>query len=202
MAKFRDRTCKTCGGVEYTASQSDLCLSCYWENRSTRKIAAEKQRVLDCYGNVEGPSIDKFNHRCYTFTHSCGTQQTWAFTNLIKQWKTKSEPCSKCGSTERIKPAMKGYIEKYGLDEKARTDLRAYTRKVRGLSEKTYRDNIDIINPARHPRMLGNQGYHLDHIVSIVECFRQGWSPEKAAALDNLQLLEARDNLSKGRSVA
>lgn len=94
---------------------------------------------------------------------------------------------------------MQGYIDKYGLDEKARTDLRAYTRKVRGLSEKTYRDNIDVLNPDRHPRMLGNQGYHLDHIVSIVECFKQGWTPEEASSLENLQLLEASANLSKGR---
>jgi len=94
---------------------------------------------------------------------------------------------------------MAGYIAKFKLSERARTDLRAYTRKVRGLSEKTYRDNIDIINPNRHPRMLGNQGWHLDHVISIVKCFKRGWVPEQAAVLGNLQLLPAGENLSKGR---
>jgi len=189
--------------VEYnTATPSDVCKKCFLEEKRQKYIADEKQRILDCYGNVEGPAIDKFNHRCYTFTHSCGTTQTWSFTNLLKQWKTRSEPCSKCGSAERQQKAMAGYVSKFQLSERARTDLHAYTRKVRGLSEKTYRENIDILNPRRYKRMLGNQGYHLDHIVSIVECFKRGWPPEKAAELGNLQLLEARDNLSKGRSVA
>ena len=98
-----------------------------------------------------------------------------------------------------MQKAMDGYIAKFQLDERARTDLRAYTRKVRGLSEATYRENIDVINPLRLPRCRGNQGWHLDHIVSIVECFKRGWTPEQAAALNNLQLLSAAENLSKGR---
>lgn len=193
--------CDTCGKMEFnTATRSETCLDCYWKDRSAKKVEAERQRVLDCYGNVDGPSLDKFGHRCYTFTHTCGTTQTWSFTNLLKQWKTKKQPCSKCGGTERMKPAMARYIAKFQLDERARTDLRAYTRKVRGLSEATYRENIDVLNPQRLPRCRGNQGWHLDHIISIVECFKRGWTPKQAAALSNLQLLSAPDNLSKGRS--
>lgn len=202
MPKFRDRICVKCGEVEYnTASRSDICLSCYWKNRSEKQITEEKGLFTRLYGSVEGPSYDKHNKRCYSFTHSCSTTQTWRYDNFLKSVKARPTvtPCSKCGATERIKPAMAGYVAKFQLDERARTDLRAYTRKVRGLSEKTYRDNIDVINPKRLPRMLGNQGYHLDHVTPIVECFKQGWTPETAAALSNLRMLSASDNLSKGR---
>lgn len=204
MPKFRDRICVKCGKVERSATRADTCLSCYWQDRTARKVSAEKQRIFNCYGNVEGPIIDKFGHRCYTFTHTCGTTQTWAFTNLLRCWGRPhvKEPCKKCGGQERVKKAMAGYVAKFQLSERARTDLRAYTRKVRGLSEKTYRDNIETLNPQRLKRGRGNQGHHLDHIISIVECFKRGWPPEQAAALDNLQLLEAGANLSKGRAPA
>lgn len=199
MALWKTRICSTCGKGDFTASPSPVCAPCAKDAQRQESIKTERQRILLCYGNVEGPSLNEHMQRCYTFTHSCGEKQTWAFHNLLKQWKTRPEPCKKCGGKDRQQKAMAGYVAKFQLSERARTDLHAYTRKVRGLSEATYHQHIDVLNPKRLPRKRGNQGYHLDHIVSIVECFRQGWSPEKAAALDNLQLLEARDNLSKGR---
>lgn len=98
--------------------------------------------------------------------------------------------------------AMDAYKEKYGLDERARTDFQSYRRKVRGLSEKTYLENIDLINPNRHKRSLGNQDWHLDHKVSIIDGFRQGLAPEELAIKENLQMLPARDNMTKGRRSA
>jgi hypothetical protein len=200
MAKWRNRTCE-CGKIDFTASTSPICLECFTKKRKQKKVAEEQEAVLACYGNVEGPTLNAHNQRCYTFTHSCGTTQTWAFFNLIKQWKTRACPCKTCGGKERMAVAMNGYVAKFGLDERARTNLRDYTKKVRGLSEKTYRDNIDLINPERHPRMLGNRGWHLDHIIPIVECFKRGWSPEEAAKVENLQLLSALENMTKGRKV-
>jgi hypothetical protein len=195
------RTCIQCGKVERTGSRAQPCHTCYWEKRTADKVVNEKGLFTKFYETVEGPTFDRHQKRCYTFTHTCGTTQTWRYDNFLKSVKVRPDvtPCSKCGATERMKPAMAGYVAKFQLSERARTDLRAYTRKVRGLSEATYRDNIDLINPERHPRMLGNQGWHLDHITSIVECFKRGWPPEKAAEVGNLQMLLAGDNMSKGR---
>ena len=199
MAKWKNRTC-ICGKIDFTASKSPVCKNCHLENAKQERTEKERAVVSGAYGNVEGPNYNEFGKRCYTFVHSCGTSQNWVFGNLLKCLKLKPDPCSKCGGTERMKPAMAGYVAKFQLSERARTDLRAYTRRVRGLSEKTYRENIDFINPNKHPRMLGNQGWHLDHKTSIVECFKRGWAPEKAAELGNLQMLSAGDNLSKGRT--
>jgi hypothetical protein len=81
-----------------------------------------------------------------------------------------------------------------------RSKLSHYGSKVRALSERVYRENIDIINPERHPRgRCGVPGaYQLDHKRSIKECFLNDVSAEEAAALDNLQLLPWKDNRSKG----
>jgi hypothetical protein len=197
---IHQRICAACGKEEMTGSKASECHDCYWEKRTAEKVQAERSHLLAVYGNVEGPEIGAFGKRCYTFTHTCGTRQTWTFSNLLKQFKTKSDPCSKCGGEERQKKALAGYVAKFQLDARARSDLHAYTRKVRGLSEATYRDNIDIINPQRHQRMLGNQGHHLDHITSIVECFRRGLTPEQAAVVGNLQMLPAGENMRKGRA--
>jgi hypothetical protein len=198
MAKWRHRECK-CGKVDFTASKSDVCKECFLAQAKTEKIAEERAHLLAVYGNVEGPEIGDFGKRCYTFVHTCGTEQTWRFDNLLKQFKTKPDPCSKCGGTERMKPAMAAYVAKYGLDEKQHLEFRAYSRRVRGISDKAYRDNIHTINPLRLKRQLGNKGFHLDHKTPIIRCFLDGWPAEKAGALDNLQMLSASANLTKGR---
>lgn len=78
----------------------------------------------------------------------------------------------------------------------------AYTRyknKVHRLSDKTYLENIDLINPNRHKRTLCgvDGGYQLDHIISIKECFESGISPEEASRVENLRILPWKDNLMR-----
>ena len=53
------------------------------------------------------------------------------------------------------------------------------------------------INPLNLPR--GMHSYHLDHIISIADGFEQGLPYKVIAAKENLQMLSAFDNLSKGR---
>jgi hypothetical protein len=131
--------------------------------------------------------------------HSCDTKQTWTFSNLLKQLKTQPEPCTSCGSKARTKNATAAYVEIYGRDY----DLKKFTdyaTKVRRMSDKLYHQHKALINPLGLKR--GWRTHHLDHIVPIVECFKRGWPAAKAAALDNLQMLTALDNLSKGRNVS
>lgn len=75
----------------------------------------------------------------------------------------------------------------------------AYKRKVHRISSKVYNENINVINPERHPRTLCGieGGWQLDHIISIRECFITGVPAEKAASLENLRVLPWRDNLMR-----
>ena len=74
-----------------------------------------------------------------------------------------------------------------------------YGRKVRVLSEKTYQDNILILNPNNLPRTLCgiDGGYQLDHKISIKSGFENNIPPEQLSSVDNLQLLPWKDNRKK-----
>ena len=80
-------------------------------------------------------------------------------------------------------------------------EYKKYAGKVHRLSQKTYEKHIDIINPNRHKRTLCGveNGYQLDHIVSVRECFERGISEEDASSVDNLRMLEWRDNLARNK---
>lgn len=74
-----------------------------------------------------------------------------------------------------------------------------YARKVHHLSGKTYEAHKDIINPNNYPRTLCGvkDGWQLDHIIPVKECFEKGMSIEEASALDNLRMLPWKTNLMR-----
>lgn len=96
-----------------------------------------------------------------------------------------------------MKVALDAYVQKYGMDPAREKEWEGYRAKTRRLSEQTYRANKATINPLNLKR--GTFDYHLDHKFPIIEGFLQGIDPERLAAVDNLQLLPAKVNLSKGR---
>jgi hypothetical protein len=78
-------------------------------------------------------------------------------------------------------------------------EYRRYRNRVTKLSEKTYNENVEIINPNNHKRTVNgiDGGYQLDHIVSVRKCFNDGISPENASESKNLQMLPWKQNLMK-----
>jgi hypothetical protein len=74
-----------------------------------------------------------------------------------------------------------------------------YRNRVTKLSEKTYKENEIVLNPNRYKRTRCGivDGYQLDHIISVRECFVNGISPEEASKLENLQILPWKQNLLK-----
>lgn len=74
-----------------------------------------------------------------------------------------------------------------------------YMYKVRVITEKTYNDNIETINPEGNKRSLCgvDGGYQLDHIISVKQGFVEGISPEIIGGLDNLQMLPWEENRNK-----
>lgn len=202
MPKWVDRTCKRCGKVEHTASKSEYCILCYAANKRDA-LVEQDPNVISSYGYsvISGPAYDKFNHRVYKVLTPCGHEWEVPFTNLIKQVKNAQTKglrpaCGICGPKHRMKTALDGFMDKYAIDydlDKAND----YRRLVRRMTEQTYKNNKHLINPNDLPRGR-NSGYHVDHKTPIIECFKQGWSVEKAAGIANLQMLPWNENLSKG----
>lgn len=74
-----------------------------------------------------------------------------------------------------------------------------YARKVHHLSGKIYETHKNIINPNNYPRTLCGveDGWQLDHIIPVKECFEKGMSIEEASALENLRMLPWKTNLMR-----
>lgn len=74
-----------------------------------------------------------------------------------------------------------------------------YKALVHRLSGYNYTKNIDIINPNRYNRTLCGvaDGWQLDHIIPIKECYEKGMTAEEASSLSNLRMLPWRDNLMR-----
>jgi hypothetical protein len=74
-----------------------------------------------------------------------------------------------------------------------------YANIVRMMTEETYAVFKDIINPENYPRTVCgvNNGYQLDHVKSIKQCWNEGLDPSIAADVSNLQIIPWKDNLAK-----
>lgn len=74
-----------------------------------------------------------------------------------------------------------------------------YRATVRRLTEQTYKNNLQLLNPDGHVRALSgtHNGYHLDHIVPLVIAYRVGIPPEECAAVYNLRMLQWQKNANK-----
>ena len=203
MAKFRDRTCKTCGEITYqTASKSEICAVCYIEAKKKEKIEAEKEHLISLnYKLVKEDYEIRHGHRYYALVTPCCNRETiMRYGNILKQLATyATPPCTFCGGESRINKAMSGYVKVHGRNYDIEK-FEEYASKVRRLTERTYRLYKHLINPNDFKRGKGANDYHLDHKTSIIFCFKNGISETDASCLANLELLGSKENLKKGRS--
>lgn len=73
-----------------------------------------------------------------------------------------------------------------------------YCLLVNKLTRETYRKFFDIINPKNLKRARsGQDGYHLDHIISKKYCFQNNIPAEICAHRDNLRLIYWKENAEK-----
>lgn len=88
---------------------------------------------------------------------------------------------------------------KYQKALSIRTGFRRYQFKVYRRTKETYFKYKSEINPNNLPRILAGkgEGYHLDHIASIYQCFKHDVPAELCAHKDNLRLIPWHDNVTK-----
>lgn len=194
--------CIDCGLVRETFSRAQRCNPCQSIIRfkEARDQLIAKMKSLG-HEEINFTAVNDYGKSTYTFTHpSCGTKQNWTSSNLTKQFALHPTiaPCKKCGAKRRTDIATEAWVKRYGrnYDVTAWDDFRA---KARQLTEKNFRLHGATINPLGLKRSQGKSGYHLDHIKPLIQCFLDGDQPEFAARIENLQMLSAFDNISKGR---
>lgn len=202
MAKYSNRVCANCSRIDYTASRSALCASCsYQEKRMKTSIRQKEDLERLNYTVVSGPEKDAFGHNRWNVITPCCRKEYSVLSNTVLNMMTRraKAPCKFCGGKERTKEATKAYLEKYGRDwtDVDYDDWEKYRTAVRKLSEITYKTNISAINPNGLKRSRGTTGWHLDHKIPVVVCFRNKVSVEQAASFQNLRMLSGQENLSR-----
>ena len=108
--------------------------------------------------------------------------------------------CSLSCSTKSIdRSYMKTDLYKSKVSKDSTPAYKKYAGLVHRLTKKTYEKYKHIINPNDYPRTLCgiDDGWQLDHIVTIKEGFEKQIPAEKIAALDNLRMLPWKQNLMR-----
>lgn len=201
MPKWKNRICEICKSEDFTASKSTLCLQCFAKTKKQNKVQHEKQHLESIgYKILSEPVLTQTGHRKYELVAPCCQRQfSPTYPNILKQLASGTQvPCKWCGGEKRISKAMEGYLKLHAADYDLE-EYAEYCRKVRRLSEDTYRKNKHIINPLNLVRGRSRGKHHLDHKVSIIWCFKNKITPEVAAGINNLHMLPMEKNLEKGR---
>jgi len=76
-----------------------------------------------------------------------------------------------------------------------------YRNRVHKLSNKTYEEYIDEINPKGYDRTLAgvDGGYQLDHIIEVRFGFDNNIPPEVLSKKENLRMLPWKTNLARNK---
>lgn len=97
---------------------------------------------------------------------------------------------SRLNTKENIEKRKQTLKEKWGnFTPENLKDYRHYARRVRARAQKWAREQ---------GYTLGQQTYHVDHILSIWDAYAAGLSEEIVNHPANLQIIEAKKNTSKG----
>ena len=124
---------------------------------------------------------------------------------LSKQEIHRCNPCARkhIGKTmdrTNIDIATKSRIgELHPRWNKNKTEFQKYCNKVRLLTERIYKENLNILNPHGLKRTLCGveDGYQLDHKISVKFGFENNISPEELSKVSNLQLIPWKENRNK-----
>lgn len=126
---------------------------------------------------------------------NCCSRPFTARANNVLNGSTICPPCNDERKRERW---LQFNIDKHESALEHREGFDRYSKLVRVLTERTYREYHMSINPNNHPRnRSGQDGYHLDHIYSIYNCYHDSIPEELCADVANLQMLEWYENAQK-----
>lgn len=107
--------------------------------------------------------------------------------------------CCKSCAMSNVEPWIRTDEYRQSITKPTTPAYTVYKNRVHKLSERTYTENIDLINPNRYTRTLFGVegGYQLDHKIPIKECFERGITPEEASKIENLRILPWKENLMR-----
>lgn len=195
------KICIDCGVERFTCGVAERCNSC--RQIYTRRISNEKYITrlaeLGYILHTDHTQISSNKLKVTVTNTACGHMFTAQLNNIVSGRCI----CAVCGPKKRMAHALNIFLDKYARDYDI-CAFHGYRDLVRKLSNINYEANIDILNPKRLVRSrpdLVEGCVNLDHIIPIIECFKRDWPAEQAAALSNLRIIDAVENLKKQRFI-
>ena len=188
----------------------------WWRNHTN-------QEILEKYGiSIANVSRTKKKYSIKNIRKSgSGSNQTTGSYAKCKNssckedvWVTPSRPekyCSRdCTYTcveyrDKLSSVDKSYMQteaySVAVQKEGVAEYRRYANKVHRLSDKVYNENIDTINPDRHPRTLSGVegGWQLDHIIEVRFGFDNHIPYVVLCDISNLRMLPWKENLARNK---
>ena len=204
-----DITCLLCGNIFKATPKSKLqnfkkwgakgCPDCTTKDRHVKQYELTIQTISNMGIELleEYKGYNRTKHKMRNL--NCCGRIFWARPNNVVTGATVCPPCN----DDRKRELMRQHNEARHQEAlKNMEGFKAYTRRVRVLTEATYRENKDAINPDDFPRgRSGTEGaYHVDHIKSIYRSFHDGDEPEVCADINNLTMLPWLANVKKHKN--
>lgn len=127
----------------------------------------------------------------YLILLSSRVESSWVDSDKRKE-ETRESLIRRLHNKETVDKGRKTKWAKWGMENATEAqwkEFRKYGRSCRKLSQTWAKDN---------GHQLGQQTFHVDHIYSIADGFRNKVSPLILSHPANLRILEAKKNSSKG----
>lgn len=178
-SEYNNIESQTCRSCRSKISENEIKKSYIPFNILRDNILSENYKLISSeneYMSSDHKSQFKINVICENGHPHHVTWNNW----------NKGRRCRKCYEEKKYYDAIK-YKEGFDL----------YMFEVSRLTEINYRNNEDIINPNGYNR--GIKTYHIDHIYSKYDGFKNNIDPEIISSPINLKMVNSEYNLSKGK---
>jgi len=199
--KHHDIRCMICGNIFNATPKSKMnnfkehgihgCPRCTMDKRFQQEKLQMQQKIKEL-GFVVTDFRSKLDDIIATNTNcSCGRSWKTKPTYLLSE-RSFCKPCNDENKAVRMKSFNDTRSEQ---SLKKIDDFAWYKKVVNNMSNTNYDRNIESF-----PLKRGFKN-HLDHIIPISYCFRNKIPPEVCAAIDNLRVIPANQNLRKNINI-
>jgi len=172
------------------------CKECTSKQRY-RDIREERYKELcEKFDIIDQVTVDDLNNLVMLRVRNkeCGHAFKSKYGNLLNRDVT----CPVC-NTERKREQYREFNEERHKESlSTKRGFEQYKQLVYKLTRENYQKHKKAINPKNHSRVLsGNEGYHLDHIISVRNSFDLEVPAEICAHPKNLRMVEWKSNNKK-----
>ena len=163
----------------YTQEEAELALN-------ERQTTFSKDICVDKYGEVEGNKIWKDRQEMWLESYNDKSPEEMEIINIKK------------GNLYKVLQEDFGYDSEMAIQmirSVNKESYKRYDKTCRIISEKSYKINVDIIDPNR---LRGREfGYDLDHKFSIAIAYIHNIDPNVIGSIFNLEVITSNINIEK-----